>query len=260
MNGFERISAAMNGRQPDSIPIMLHNFMMAASEYGISMAQFRTDPKAAAGAFITSIEKYGFDGILVDFDTATLAEAAGVPTDHPEKEPSRCVEGMLSSLKEVDSLKPVDLANQPRINVWLETVRLLKNYFGDEILIRGNCDQCPFSLASLVRSIACWMMELLDQSERQRVFCLLDYCSEVTIQFVRLMADAGAHMLSNGDSTAGPELISPADYRVFALPYERRVVEAPHQKGLPYVLHICGNTIPILGAMLETGADGLELD
>lgn len=30
--------------------------------------------------------------------------------------------------------------------------------------------------------------------------------------------------------------------------------------GLPYVLHICGNTSLILKDMISTGADGLELD
>jgi uroporphyrinogen decarboxylase len=260
MNGFERISAVMNGEKPDTVPIMLHNFMMAASEYGASMAEFRSDPKVAAGAFIASVEKYGFDGVLVDFDTATLAEAIGVPTDHPENEPARCKAGLLTDLKQVERLKPVDLANNPRVNIWLETVRLVKSYFGNEIFVRGNCDQCPFSLASLVRSISLWMMDLLDEVERESVYRLLDYCADVTIQFINLMAETGADMLSNGDSTAGPELISPDDYRRFALPWEKRVVGAAHRVSLPFILHICGNTLPILKDMLESGADGVELD
>jgi len=28
MTGYERIAAALSGRMPDKIPIMLHNFMM----------------------------------------------------------------------------------------------------------------------------------------------------------------------------------------------------------------------------------------
>ena len=30
MTGYERIDAAMRGKRPDRVPIMLHNFMMAA--------------------------------------------------------------------------------------------------------------------------------------------------------------------------------------------------------------------------------------
>jgi len=34
MNGYERITAALRGERPDRVPVMLHNFMMAAREAG----------------------------------------------------------------------------------------------------------------------------------------------------------------------------------------------------------------------------------
>jgi uroporphyrinogen decarboxylase len=37
-------------------------------------------------------------------------------------------------------------------------------------------------------------------------------------------------------------------------------VKTAKNLGLPYVLHICGNTSLILEDMVSTGADGLELD
>jgi uroporphyrinogen decarboxylase len=74
------------------------------------------------------------------------------------------------------------------------------------------------------------------------------------------MSKTGAHMVSNGDSAAGPSVVSPRIYREFALPYERRVAVAAHDLGLPYLLHICGKTEPILEEMVSTGADALEID
>ena len=44
MNGYERIKAALSGHPTDKIPVMLHNFMMAAREAGVNMEQFRNDP------------------------------------------------------------------------------------------------------------------------------------------------------------------------------------------------------------------------
>ena len=46
------------------------------------------------------------------------------------------------------------MENYKYIQVWLESVRLLKEYFKDEIYIRGNCDQAPFALATMVRGCA----------------------------------------------------------------------------------------------------------
>jgi uroporphyrinogen decarboxylase len=260
MNGYQRTMAAIEGSKPDTPPIMLHNFMLAARESGITMQRFRTSPQAVADSFIASIEKYQYDGVLVDIDTATLAGALGVAVDLPEDEPARCISGRLASLNEVHELSPPDVGSYWCVEVWLEAVRKLREYFGDEILIRGNCDQCPFSLASMVRGAVPWMIDLMDDDNREQVAELLEYCTEATIQFLKLMAEAGAHVLSNGDSPAGPDMISPQMYRKFALPYEQKVAKAAHEVDLPYVLHICGNTGSILEDMLESGADGLEFD
>lgn len=65
MNGYERIMAAFEGEQPDAVPVMLHNFMMAAREAGLTMEQFRSDPKELARSFIEAVEKYGLSLIHI---------------------------------------------------------------------------------------------------------------------------------------------------------------------------------------------------
>ena len=260
MNGYQRIQAALRGEPPDTTPVMLHNFMMAAHEADISMARYREDPAEIARAFIEAVEKYAYDGIMVDVDTATLAGALGVPVVFPEDEPAVCRGQRLRSLAEARGLEPVDVGSYPGIQVWLEAVRLLKRHFGDGIYLRGNCDQCPFSLASAMRGSADWMMDIMDPANHEDAQRLLEFWLDAALQFIRLMASTGAHMVSNGDSPAGPSVVSPRLYRKFALPYEKRVVEEAHRLGLPYALHICGRTEPILEDMIFTGADALELD
>jgi uroporphyrinogen decarboxylase len=260
MNGKQRVEAALKGERPDAVPVMLHNFMMAAAEARISMAEFRSDPRALARAFIEAVERYGYDAILVDVDTVTLAGAVGVPVDLPDNHPARSHKGCLTSLSEVDALEPVDISNNERVSVWLEGTRLLRQYFGDEIFIRGNCDQAPFSLASMMRSTQAWMLDLVEPRNGEQIHKLLTFCTDITKQFISLMSQTGADMVSNGDSVAGPEIIPPSMYKEFALPYERELVDEAHRQGLPYALHICGNTEAILPDMSRSGADCLELD
>ena len=259
MNGFERITAAMNGRPADKTPVMLHNFMMAAHEAGVTMEQYRNDPEVISSCFIRSVETYGYDGIVLDIDTATLAGAAGVPVDYPENESARVVRGRLTDISEVPGLPPVDIESFRYVQVWLEAARRLKEHFGDEVYIRGNCDQAPFSLAAMLRGIQDMMVDLILAPEEQ-VKELLEYATEITCQFVRLMAQTGVHMISNGDSIAGPEMISADMYEKFAVPYERKVADTARGLNLPYALHICGNADFILGNMVKTGADAFELD
>ncbi|MEK7406249.1 MAG: uroporphyrinogen decarboxylase family protein, partial [Acidobacteriota bacterium] len=260
MNGRQRILAALGGEQPDRTPVMLHNFMMAAREAGFTMRQFREDPQAIARSFILAVEEYEYDGVLVDVDTVTLAGAVGVPIDYPEDAPARASGARLTRIEEVDELEPADIRRHWQVQVWQEAVVLLKRYFGDEVFVRGNCDQAPFSLASAMRGLQEWMLDLAAEEHEELAHKLLEYCADVTMQFLRLMAETGADMVSNGDSPAGPELISPRLYRKFALPYEKRMAECAHGLAKPYALHICGKTDRILEEMVSTGADALELD
>jgi uroporphyrinogen decarboxylase len=259
MNGYERICAALNGSKPDKVPIMFHNFMMAAKEHGVTMEQYRNSPKVIAETFIAAIEKYHYDGILVDIDTVTLAGAVGVSVDFPVNEPARTHYGNINNLEDVVHLKSIKVEDYKYVCIWMEAVRILKEYYKDEIYIRGNCDQAPFSLASMMRGTQNWMLDLMSGNEEQ-ITILLEYCTDVCTQFLKLMAQTGCDMVSNGDSPAGPEMISSEMYLEYAMPYEKRIAEVAHQAGLPYTLHICGNTDIILEHMLLTRADAFELD
>jgi uroporphyrinogen decarboxylase len=260
MNGRERITAALKGEWPDQTPVMLHNFMMAAQEAGVTMGQYRKDPKLIARCLREAAERYALDGILVDVDTATLAGAVGVPVFFPEDHPARYHDCCLPTLESVRHLEPIDISRDPRIRIWVEAVSILVEDCGNEIFIRGNCDPSPFSLAAAMRGIDQWLMDVGGQDDEQLIRLLLEFCTDITCQFLKLMAKTGAHMLSNGDSTAGPDLLSPRFYRPYGLVYEQRVAACSHELGLPYLLHICGKTDRIMEPMLEIGADALEID
>jgi uroporphyrinogen decarboxylase len=260
MNGRERIEAVLQGHWLDQRPVMIHNFMMAARESNMTMATYRSCPEQIAKAHISAAERYQLDGVFVDIDTATTAGALGATVDFPEDEPARCHGQFLSSLQQVDDLEPVDLANNERVMIWVEACRKIKNHFGDELFVRGNCDQLAFSVASMLRSPAEWMMDLMDPNAEESVFKLLDYCHTAVVQFTTLMADTGVDMISHGDSPAGPDMISPAMYRKFALPYEKKAALLVKSLGCSYMLHVCGNTEAILSDIATVGADGVELD
>ena len=258
MNGYERIKAALNGVMPDRRPVMLHNFMVAAREAGYTMKQYREDPEIAARCHIQFVEKYNVDGILFDVDTALMAGSVGVPVDFPENEPARTHDQLLQYLDEMENLNGVDISANPRIQHSVETMKILKKYFGNEIFVRGNCDQAPFSLACSMRTPAWFMMDLM--MEEAKAIRLIECATGLCAQFIRLMVEAGADMVSNGDSPAGPSMISPAMYQKFAYPYELQLIAEAHKLNTPYLLHICGNTDLILEQFAMMNMDAVELD
>lgn len=258
MTGKQRILAALKGEMPDRRPVMLHNFMPAAKEAGYSMKQYREDPEIAAKCHLQFAEKYNLDGILFDVDTALTASTIGVPVDYPEHEPARIHETLLEDLSDIDTLPTGDISQHPRMQHAMETVRLLKKAVGEELLIRGNCDQAPFSLACLIRTPANFMMDLL--LDEENAIKLLEYSTNIAKQVTNLMIEAGSDVVSNGESSAGPCMISPDMYDKFAKPYDMELIKTAQAQNIPYLLHICGDTTPIIQSMATMNLDAVELD
>ncbi len=261
MNGYERVKTAIATEKADRTPMMLHNFMSAASELGISMAEYRSNPAHIADAHITAARKYGLDGILIDIDTCIEAGAIGVPVDFPENEPARamgCASDDIDRL--IEMMAPEKLLKNDRIKILLDAVNLTRQRSGGELWIRGNCDQMAFSLAMLAYGMEDFMADLLDEEMEEKIFCLMDRAYDVHLTLHKLMMEAGADMTSFGDSSCGPDLISRNMYQKFAYPYHKRLQKDLSEAGIPVVCHICGNTDLIMEDLANIGFTGVEVD
>jgi MtaA/CmuA family methyltransferase len=261
MNGYERIKATLEGRTPDTVPVILHNFMPAAEEEGISMKEFRNSPEKMARCFINYTEKYGLDGILTDVDTALLAGACGAGLDLRENEPAVVVE---TSGKDIDEIiSKIDINNfmkNERIQVYLEAIGRIRKYFGDEVFLRGNADQGPYGLAFLLYGMENFLIDLMDEEKVEDLKKLIESCYHVSLSFHREVYRAGAHCTSFGDSAAGPDLVSPAVYKAYAMEPQHRLAEELKKDNIVTICHMCGNTGSILADLVNTGCGGFELD
>ncbi len=184
-----------------------------------------------------------------------MGATVGFPND---QQPMAGVGGpCIRSAADIDRIPPPDPASQGRWPIMLEALRYVVEAFGRETFIVACFDQYPFSLACAMMGIERVMVKLLD--DRPMVEALMQRGVEYAVAYASALADAGADMLSGGDSPAG--LIGPRLYREAALPFEQRVIaELKRRHSQPVSLHICGNATPILPDMVASGADVLELD
>jgi uroporphyrinogen-III decarboxylase len=77
MNGRERTLAAIKGEYIDRIPVAQHNFMFVVKHTGLSLKEYVFNPDKAAKALADTAYDFGYDCIIIDFDTCALAEAMG---------------------------------------------------------------------------------------------------------------------------------------------------------------------------------------
>lgn len=261
MNSYERCLAAIQFRDVDRMPTDLHNFLMCAEESGMDFGAFVLDDSAMAEMQINMWEKFGHDMLLIENGTAALAQALGCGVIYRKKGAPVAHTTAVKQLEDIRNLKmPADFWESPLLKAQILTVERLVQHFGREVFLIGRGDQGPFSLASQLYGMDRLLEDLMDEEAEEDVHRLLEFCTSACIAYHEKLLQLGVPMTSMGDSTAGPDVISPAMYKTFAVPYEKKVIEAVHRKGGLISLHICGNATKIIDQMCNLGADVLEID
>ena len=258
MTSKERVLAALAFHPVDRLPTSLHNFQVCAQASGLPFSLFFRNSQAMAQAQLDQWRQFGQDILMVENGTTALAEALGCRAEYRPADAPAIVSHPHSDLSQPLCL-PRDLSSCPSLAVNLQATRLLCRMTEGRAVVMGRGDQGPVSLLSLVAGIDTLLMEMIAGDE-DAVHDRLAQCTELIIRYCLAQLEQGTLITSIGDSTSGPDLISPQLYRKFALPYHRQIADAVHRAGGLLSLHICGNATAILPDMLETGADILEID
>lgn len=248
---------AIQGKPHPRIPVAQHNFTFCIRHCGSTVEKFRRNPLHAAQVLANTAYDFGYDCIIIDFDTCALAEAMGSKLVFPEDEPARVDQYGLATLDAGRELRIPDPHADARLPLWLETTRELRRLVGDDKAILARADQGPFGLLFQLRDGQELMMDLIDADE-ELLFDCLRTCCDAGVLFAKAQLEAGADIVSIGDGASGESLISPEMYARFSQPFERRYKELLGDGLLS--LHICGKTNNIIEGMVQTGSDILELD
>lgn len=259
MTSRELIRATLGGIETPRVPASPLAVHVTASLAGVSIEKYTLDPQVMADCICRYHERFRPDAVWLSADTWVTAEAMGaaVAFPGPGQPMAGSGETTVRTAADIDRLPAPDPHSRGRMPLMLEAMRLLRQRLGDEVFIVGCFDQSPFSLACALAGLDVMMMKLMD--DPPFVAALLERCAGHAAAYAIAMADAGADMLSTGDSPAG--LIGPHLYEEFALPAERRVFETIREScDTPTSLHICGNSRHILPAMATSGARVLEID
>lgn len=88
MTSLERCMAVLDERMPDTLPVVPQSFMFAVETAGYKIGEVNRNGRKMAEAHIVSQEKYGYDGCVIDFDDATIAEAVGAKVIFCDDEPA----------------------------------------------------------------------------------------------------------------------------------------------------------------------------
>ncbi len=101
-------------------------------------------------------------------------------------------------------------------------------------------------------------MDMIDRPDF--VHRLAQMVTEYNLELCDLAAETGADVLIIEDDIASNEstLVSPRHFDEFIAPYNQKLLDRAHERGLKVVRHSDGNLWPILDRLIEMGYDGLN--
>jgi len=257
MNGHDRITAMVEGRQVDCLPLMPITMMFAADQIGVPYGRYATDHRILVDAQLATAEKFDFDYVSCISDPSREAADCGARIQFFDDQPPAIDENaaLLTDKKRLADLKVPDPLGGGRMHDRVKAAGLFREKVGRELLIEGWIEG-PCAEAADLRGINRLMLDFYD--DPQFVRDLFDFILEMELSFAKAQIDAGIDVMGIGDAAAS--LIGPTIYEEFVFDYERKMVDAIHEMGAMVRLHICGNATKILRGIGKLGCDLVDLD
>ncbi len=212
-------------------------------------------PDLAVEVTLQPVRRFGMDAAILFSDIMTPVEGMGVPLDFA---PGPVIETPIRSVEQVDALRIPD--PEEGVPFVLETVRLLGEELPDSAPLIGFAG-APFTLF-------CYLVQgggsktfseakafLFAEPEASRK--LLEKLADTMVRYLEAQALAGAKALMIFDSWVG--LLGPEQYREFAFPAVRRMIEGLDHLDVP-LIYFPNQGSTLLGTVRDCGADVVGID
>ena len=259
MMSKDLVASALAGLPVPRVPVGPLAAHFCAHAAGYTLREYTTSARALADSVIRYYERFKPDAVWLSADTWVSAEAMGarVGTNDDNQPFGGLGAPLVRTAADIDRIPAPDVGTQGRYPLMLEALSRVVDALGKEVFVVACFDQYPFSLAAALMGINEIMLKVID--DPPFVQSLMRRCADYAVSYARALGNAGADMLSGGDSPAG--LLGPDLYQQLVLPAEMALIASVKSATVkPVSLHICGKATPILPMMAHSGADVLELD
>ena len=255
-SALERFHDALKGEPRDRVPIFPMIAAWAAVNFSDSSpAQLAREPQRVVDAQIKAMESVGYDAFFAYADPLYIPQAFGCNVRFLETGPlSDPLPLAITCLEDLDKLPVPDPGKEERLAATLEIVRGLSTYGAGDIPVLGLFEG---PITTTCRIFEAEQIMRMIYKNPQVLEAILDRVTAFLIEFSRALIENGANVIFLPEPTASAAMISPAAFRKFVLP---RLQKITGKLDVPCILHICGDTSPVLDSLGETGADVLSLD
>jgi [methyl-Co(III) methanol-specific corrinoid protein]:coenzyme M methyltransferase len=257
----ERVMRTFRHEPVDVMPFFSGMGMVlypAIKKLGYKFPQVHTDAKKLAWSAIESARMFGIDSCVVPYDMCWESEALGNTISlYEDSEDILYPTIPYKNWKELEEVEFPDsgfrIMEHGRMPLILEAIQIIKKEAPE--LAVGAWQLGPFTQGGQLIELDRLLKGVFKKP--QLVSSILDRLTDYIIEIGQALQAAGADYITLREMGAGADLLSPRTFRDMITPRLTRILAAWKS---PKVLHICGQTNPIIDLMNQCGADAISVE
>jgi len=236
---IDDVRRAVALEKPERMPVFACSEEFDVKWYGkYTYEEVCRDGDKIAEVWIAAIEEFDYDWAWLQVDDCFEFEPLGVGT-HGEGNILRATRDYLPATREtLRSLTIPDPKADGRMPEKLKAIRLVRERFGDTVLVAGSCAG-PYSSVGLLFGLQETMM--LTAADAELLFEACDFFVELQSRYIEAQIEAGAHAIWLGDCNAFSGFLSVDQYRKFAFPSCKKLVAKAQELGA--LVHLMNSEI-----------------
>lgn len=229
---------------------------------GSSWPEAHSDPQKMATLGCAQADYFGLESVRAGFCLTEEAEAFGCPVDMGTMHSSPMLKGhrynynpMKNVYDEPENLPDIDVfLNTKRVKTTIEAMKIMKKTHGDKYCVIGG-NTGPFTLCGHLLNTENLVYSVWTEPERAKrwVKAIAPYCRA----FGEALLEAGADIVQMSEPSASTDILAPTDFIGMSGQF---VKHALGDLDGHTVLHICGDSAPIIPFMLDTGVTGISIE
>jgi uroporphyrinogen-III decarboxylase len=290
MLGAERLTVTMNGGRPDRVPVMPKIWVnLAARLTGTDLSEVIENPRTAMQVVIDAARLIGIDGARLFLFPPRRIQRQGDHLIEIDESGHRLGEidmegGLATRLDRWEYFRIDDPHHLAFRTSWSHEIAFLRDeadmakmavpgksfyeehgygdlaremlaYAGDDVGLAGDCDSATLAFCVSLRGMQQALLDLIDAPGF--VHQLMEKGSAYAIERGEFLIDCGLRILRLNDSVGNMSVVSPRLWKEFVFPHMKEVCDELHAycPEAKVYCHICGNILPIVEPLVETGLD-----
>jgi len=254
----ERVMRLLKKEPIDTMPFfsgMGMVVMPGIKKAGYNFPTIHTDARRMAMSAVWSAKLMGFDCVVIPFDMTMESEAVGNPISlYEDSEDILYPTVPEKKWQAFDDLQiPDNITERGRLPLIPQAIKIIKAE-APELPI-GCWQLGPFTQAGQMLELDMILKGVFKQKEK--VVQVLDKLTDMIIEIGKFLQRAGCDYITLREPGVAADLLSPRTFRELIQPRLTHILDAWQS---PKLLHICGQTDPLIEMMAQCHADGLTVD